>query len=449
MSEATWAEVKALCRLSVPVVLAHLGMMALGAVDVAMVGRVSEDALAAVGLGNTYCFALMILGMGALHVLDPLISQAHGAGDGAAKSDALHRGILLALFLSAPIVLAMGFSRPILLFLSDQPGVMDAADGYARAIAPGVPAFFLFVVFRQTLQATSVVRPVMLAVIVGNAANVFLNLGFVHGYFGLPALGAVGAGVASTICRFLMVAALFLFAWPRLREFWRAPGPEVFRLRAYQSLLVRGLQIGVQMALEVWMFNAVSILMIRMGTLEGAGHMVAMNLISISYMIPLGVGAAAATRVGNAVGRGDREGAIRSSQVAMGLGVGAMVVSAIVFFAVPEDLARIYTDERPVVAMAVLLLPLAGLFQLFDGAQAVACGVLRGAGDTRGPALINLFGYWAVGFPVGCGLAYSMGLGPRGLWGGLTVGLAVVAAMLIVRMRRRLRDPAALRMLQA
>lgn len=442
MGDATRAEVRALTRLGLPVALAHLGMMALGVVDVVMVGHLSEHALAAVALGNTFSWALMILGMGALHVLDPLVSQAHGAGDAAAKADALHRGVVLALLLSLPIVGVLACSRPILRVLADQPAILDDAAGYARAVAWGVPAFFLFVVVRQTLQATSVVRPVMLAVLVGNAANVVLNLGFVHGRFGLPAMGAEGSGVASTLCRLLMAAALVAFSWPKLREFWRRPGAELLRPGPYRTPLVRGMQIGVQMALEVWMFNAVSVLTVRMGTQEGSGHAVAMNLIAVSYMIPLGVGAAAATRVGNAIGRRDPGGARRAAAVATVLGVGVMVVSAATFLLAPRALASLYTSEAGVVEMAVRLLPLAALFQLFDGAQAVACGVLRGAGDTRAPVLINLFGYWAVGLPTGCVLAYACGLGPQGLWGGLTVGLAVVAVLLLRRVRRRLADEA-------
>lgn len=425
-------------RLALPVVLVQLGMMALGVVDVIMVGHLSQEALAAVSLGNTYSFGLMILGMGTLHVLDPLISQAHGAGDERGKREALLRGLILAALLAVPAMAAMWFSRPLLLLLSDQPAVVPAAHDYARAVAPGTLAFFAFVVLRQSLQAMSIVRPVMVAVIVGNLANLLLDYALIYGHFGMPALGALGAGLASTLCRYLMTMVLAVAMLPLLRQHLAAPLGELLRIAPYLRMLGKGLHIGVQMSLEVWVFNAVAILMVRMGPLELAGHAVAMNLASLTFMVPLGIGAAAATRVGNAIGRRDPGAARLAARVALVMGGSVMVLSAACFVLFPQALAALYTRESTVVAMSVLLLPIAGLFQVFDGTQAVGCGILRGAGDTRVPALINLLGFWIIGLPGGCWLAYGADLGPRGLWLGLTIGLLVVAVLLVARVRSQL-----------
>ena len=432
------AELKGLTRLAAPVAFVQLGMMALGVVDVAMVGHVSERALASVSLGHTFTFALMIVGMGVLHVLDPLVAQAYGAGDRQAQLLAIQRGLVLALMLSVPLAAAIAAGRPLLLLLSGQPEVVPYAHGYALAIAPGLPAFFVFLVLRQTVQAMSVVRPVIIAVVIANVANVFLNLAFVHGRFGFPAMGPVGSGVASTICRFLMAAVIAFAAWPVLRPLWRAPDRALLRPGPYLPMLARGLHIGVQMSLEVWLFNAVAILMVRMGTLELAGHAVAMNLAAITFMIPLGIGAAASTRVGNAIGRADLAGARLSSRVALAMGGAVMVLSGATFMLFPEPLASLYTDDAAVIGMASTLLPIAGLFQVFDGTQAVGAGVLRGAGDTRVPAIISFIGFWVLGLPAGCLLAYVARLGPAGLWGGLTVGLAAVAVLLVLRIRKTL-----------
>ncbi len=456
-------EAAALARLAAPIALAQLGMMALGVVDMMMVGHLSKLALASVSLGHAYTFGLMILGMGALFVLDPLISQAHGARDTRGIAAAMQRGIVLALLLSVPFGVLFHATRPLLEFLADQPEAVPVAHAYAKIIAYGLPAFFIFVVFKQSLQAMSIVRPVMIAVVLGNAANVFLNLGFIYGRFGLPALGAVGSAWATTLCRYFMVVCIVLFGFGALRRVWVRPARVMSNimvgLQAFLgiigslTLLIGGIgvanimyavvkektrEIGVQMALEVWVFLGASFLCVRMGIVEMGGHTIALNLSSVSFMVPIGIGAAGATRTGNAIGRGDAAAARRSALTALFLGASVMLVSAVLFTFAPRFLARLYTSDAEVIAMAAALLPIAGLFQVFDGTQAVACGVLRGAGETRLPLMINLLGYWLLGLPAGIFLAFALDLGPRGLWWGLTVGLMACAALLVLAVRRRL-----------
>jgi len=429
-------ELAAIARLALPVALAQFGLMSLGMVDVIMVGHLSPLALAAVSLGHTYSLGIMILGLGMLFALDPLVSQAHGARDSRRVADAMHRGIVLALVLSLVFGLLFVFGEPLLAFLSRQPEVVPTAQAYIRVIALSLPAYFLFIVFRQTLQAMSIVRPVMIAVVVANLANVVLNLGFVYGYFGFPRLEVVGSAWASTCCRYLMMLIVILAGSTALKRVWHAPRASVLRLRSYLPMLTHGIQIGIQISLEVWLFMTVSFLMMRMGVVEMGGHIVALNLASAAFMIPLGLGAAAATRVGNAIGAGNPAGARRSAQAALMLGVGVMLISAALFLGLPGPLARLYTDDPAVLQMALLLLPIAGLFQVFDGTQAVACGVLRGAGQTRAPALINLFGYWILGLPAGLYLSDHLGWGPAGLWWGLVVGLSACSLLLVIQVYR-------------
>jgi MATE family multidrug resistance protein len=181
----------------------------------------------------------------------------------------------------------------------------------------------------------------------------------------------------------------------------------------------------------------VSLLMGTLGTIALDGHQIAINLASISFMVPLGIGSAAATRVGNAIGRRDIPGARRAAAASLGLGAAVMTVSALGFALAPRLLAHGYTNDGDVIAAAALLLPIAALFQIFDGIQAVGCGVLRGAADTRAAATINLVGYWVLGLPIGVALTFGLGLGPRGLWWGLTAGLAAVATLLVRRIRQR------------
>jgi MATE family multidrug resistance protein len=180
-----------------------------------------------------------------------------------------------------------------------------------------------------------------------------------------------------------------------------------------------------------------------LGTIEMAAHQVAINLASLTFMVPLGVGSASAVRVGHAVGRGDDPGARRAAAAALLCGVGFMACTALLFLALPGELASAYTSDLAVVGLAAALIPIAGVFQVFDGVQVVSSGVLRGLGDTRAPMIVNVLGFWLVGMPVSVWLAFPLGLGPRGLWWGLVAGLAVVALLLVARIARRLSHPLA------
>ena len=192
-----------------------------------------------------------------------------------------------------------------------------------------------------------------------------------------------------------------------------------------------GLALGFQFGFEVWAFHAAGFMMGRLGAIPFAAHAIAINLATISFMVPSGIGAAAATRVGQLVGAGEEWK--QSAWVAVGLGALVMTIPAAAFVLGARGLTRFYSVDPGVLAVAVAILPLAGAFQLFDGVQAVAFGVLRGAGDTRVPAIANVVGYWIIGLPAGCLLAFSLGWSARGVWSGLVLGLAAVAGLLLAR----------------
>jgi MATE family multidrug resistance protein len=345
-----------------------------------------------------------------------------------------------------PFIAAFQFAAPVLRAFRQPEEIVPIASSFVRANAASVPAFFVFTVLRQTLQGMNIVRPVTIAVIVGNVVNTAGDLVLIFGRFGLPALGAVGAGWATTGSRFVTAIVLALAAAQALGPARRRPrqAERVFELSAYVRMLAIGIPIGLQYGLESWVFITVSLIMGSMGPLVLAGHQIAINLASLSFMVPLGVGAAAAVRVGNAIGRRDLVGARRSALVSLAAGASVMVVSACAFGFAPRLLARVYTPDQGIIESAALLLPIAALFQIFDGTQAVGCGVLRGCADTRAAAIINLVGYWLLGLPLGLVLAYRFHLGPRGLWWGLTAGLAIVAVLLVARVRSRFSNPALL-----
>jgi MATE family multidrug resistance protein len=411
----------------------------MGVVDTMMLGRLSEQALAAGALGNTVSFAFMSFGMGILMGLVPLISQAHGAGRHRDVAYFLRQGLILAILLSLPLCVILAFCRPMLVLFRQQPEIIDGATAYIHAVIPGVFGFLLFVALRQSMQALSIVRPALIAILLANAFNVVANYGLIFGHFGLPALGVRGSGWATTLSRWFMLIGLLWAGRSALRPFWLPLKRSPFRLAAYASILRIGIPVGVQTSLEIWLFAIVALMMGSLGARELAGHQIALQLASLSFMLPLGIAGAAATRVGNAIGRGDMPATRRAAAVSLVFGATVMTFSALFFWQAPHFLARLFTPDQAVVAMAASLLPIAALFQIFDGIQAVGAGVLRGAADTRFPAIAALFGYWGLGLSLAYGLAFTAGMGPPGLWFGLTAGLASVAILLSTRIFFRFR----------
>jgi MATE family multidrug resistance protein len=433
----TRAELSDLVRLAAPVALAQVGVMLTGVVDTIMVGRVSPTDLAGVALGNVYFFAAVVFGMGTLFSLDPVVSQAVGADDAEGVARGVQRGVLMALLLTALASLLMLPAEWVLTRLRQPPEVIPLAAGYTRASLPGILPFYLYLVQRQTLQALGLMRAVLLAMAIANVANVGFNWVLVFGNLGAPALGAVGAGWASSLSRLVMAGSMAALAWPQLRNHLRPLRPRVLEPLPLTRMFRIGAPTGVQMQLEFGAFGGAGLLMGLLGTVAVAGHQVALNLASLTFMVPVGISQAAAVLVGRAVGREDPPGARRAAGAGLGVGGGVMVVTAALFLGFPGPLARIYTPDAQVIALAAGLLPIAGLFQVADGIQVVSAAVLRGVGDTRVPMLVNLLGFWAVGLPLGVVLAFPLRIGPRGIWMGLATGLVLVAILLLARVRSR------------
>ena len=428
-------------RLALPVVIAQVGLMAMGVVDTLMVGRVSAEALAAVALGNLYFLAIIVPSSGTLMVLDPVVAQAVGAGDREGVSRGIQRGLVLALALGAVTTVLLMPVRPMLVLLHQPPALVPLAASYVLISILGVFPFLAFVVLRQSLQAQGDTRVMVAVIVIANVANALLNWVFVYGHLGSPAMGAPGSAWATCVARWLMAVLLLGAGWRTLRGAllpWRR---ETFHRAPLLAMLRLGVPIGLHQGVELGAFAAIGVLMGVLGTREMASHQIAINLASLTFMVPLGVGAAAAVRVGHATGAGDAEAARESARAALVVGTGFMVCAAVVFLLVPAAIAGLYTRDVPVAALAAALIPIAGVFQVFDGVQAVCAGVLRGLGDTRAPFLINVAGFWLAGFPVSVALGFFTPLGAAGLWWGFVVGLGAVATLLMFRVRNRLRGP--------
>jgi len=435
----TTSHARELIKLALPIVAVQVGWMLMGVVDTMIIGRVSAQALAAVALGNVYWFMMTIFGFGVLMSLDPVISQAVGAGDEPAIARGVQRGLLLAVIVTAIATALLLFAEPVLSVARQPADVVPSAATYARVSIWGVFPFFVFTVVRQSLQAMNRVREIVVTIVVANIVNALLNFVLIFGMLGLPALGVAGSAWATAISRWVMALGLIAISWRLMAPYLSALRPEVFDGGALWRMFRLGAPVGLQYQLEFGAFAAIALLMGRLGTAEMAGHQIALNLASLTFMVPLGVAGAAAVLVGQAVGRGDEAGARASARTSLIAGVGFMGFSAACMLLFPAAIARLYTTDYVAAAIAVMLIPIAGVFQVFDGVQAVSGGILRGLGDTRTPMLVNIVGFWLVGIPISLYLGFRTSLGPAGLWWGLVAGLVVVASILLVRVRLGLR----------
>jgi MATE family multidrug resistance protein len=429
------SEFRQLVTIAVPVVIVEVGLMFMGVVDTLVVGHVSAGALAAVALGNIFFYNVASISIGTVMSIDPVVSQAVGANDHSGIARAVQRGVILALVLTLPTMVLMNLAGPIFTAFGQPTDVVPDAAMFSRIGSIGVAPFLVFVAFRQVLQAKARLAPIIWTILGANALNALLNWVLVFGHLGSPALGVRGSAMATAISRWAMALMLLVLAWrelgPHLKKFDRAS----FELAPLRRMFALGVPIGFQLFLEISAFATVGLMTGTFGTSQVAAYQIALNMAALTFMVPLGVSAAGSVRVGNAIGAGDAPRSREAARTAYILGGGFMCTTAVLFLVLPEPLARLYTTDAAVIASAAMLIPIAGLFQVFDGLQAVGAGVLRGLGDTRAPFIAMLAGYWLIGVPVSVWLGFYSGMGPVGLWWGFVAGLASVSAFLFLRVR--------------
>jgi MATE family multidrug resistance protein len=416
-----------------PVVLAELAWTTMSLVDTFMVGRVGPAAIGAVGLGNILFFTVGICGMGLLLGLDTLISHAFGAR----RIDECHRCLLHGVYLSlvlAPLLMGCIWGcLPLVYRMGIHPDVLVLMLPCLKALTWSMLPLLLYASFRRYLQAMNHVRPVMFALVTANLINLFGNWVLIYGHLGFRAMGAEGSGWATCWARVYMAGVLIVYAVMLDRHEKSGLFRISFRpdLSLFRRLLGLGLPASAQLLLEVGVFGAATALAARITPVALAAHEIALNIASATYMVPLGVSAAGAVRVGQALGRKDTAGAQRAGWTALAFGAGFMTLAGIALLIVPGAIYRPFTPDARVIAAGVPILFVVALVQLFDGSQVVATGVLRGLGNTRTPMITNLAGHWFLGLPVGYVLTFLFGWGVVGLWIGLSVGLAVVGIVLV------------------
>jgi MATE family multidrug resistance protein len=440
------SHIAATLSLGVPLIGAQLAQLGIHTTDVVIVGQLGAVPLAAMVLAGQFFFTIFIFGSGFSMAVIPMVAQAYGRSDVISVRRSIRMGMWVAILytlLTAPLFFN---AEAILLSLGQKPEVAGLAAGYVRIIQFGLLPALLFAVLRALVSATGRARIVLWVTLGILVLNAILAYCLVLGHFGFPALGMTGAAIVAVIVQWVSFIAMVVYLQTREEtkryelfvRFWRPDW------QAFREVLHLGLPISITVLAEVSLFTGASLLMGRIGTIELAAHGIALQLASIAFMIPLGLSQAATVRVGVAHGRGNYPELVRASITVMSIAAVLSLSGGILFMVVPHLLASAFLNEQTPDAAAVLayagpLVGIAGIFQLVDGVQAIASGLLRGLKDARVPMIMALVSYWPIGFLLAWLLAFPLGIGGIGIWVGFVVGLASAAVMLCLRFYLRVR----------
>jgi len=436
-SPAFRAEAAANLRLALPVIAAQTAGVGMGAIDAIYAGRLGPEALAAVAVGVNINNLFLIFFMGLMMACSPIIAHMVGAGRGAddigrfmrrARRFALGAGVLWMLLLNL-------IAPPILRVLNLADETVAEAIAFERWLSFSAIGTTLWFCLRFCAEGVAQVRPIVIASIVGLCGNIVFGWLFVFGNLGLPRLGVIGCGLATTLSTLLMALTLdgLYRRVPALRVYRGAGVRTTAAPEGARDILRLGVPIALILVAEGGLFVLTAMLMARFGDHAVAAYQVAINFASLAFMIPLGIGMATTVRVGLAAGAGQHDQARYRGLVGLALGALNAASNAALMAIFPLTIAGFYSRDAEIIRQAGAFIVLAAGFQLFDGVQATANGALRGIKDTQIPIGVTLAAYWAIGMPVGLLLAFPLGYGPAGLWWGLSAGLAFAALGLSLR----------------
>lgn len=434
--QAVVAELFALWRLALPLALAQAGQALMGLVDTAVLGRLSSTAQASAGLGSSLTFLVLFFGIGLLSGLDPLISQSVGARRLTHARTLYWTGVWLALATAVVSLIPLLKVDIVFRAVGVQSPIAEGALTYIEWRLPGVFGQLLFVSARSYLQSIGRARPIFWAMVLANVLNLVLDLVLVFGAGPIPAMGIVGASIATSVCSWAQCGVLVL-------ALGKSPdgAQRGIDWRALSSALRIGLPIGAHYVAEGGIFGLAGLLAGRFGAQSSAAHQVALTWASLTFCVAVGIGSAGGVRVGWAVGGNQPEVARRSGQVALASGAAFMFLTALLFVLFPKPLASLMANDAAVVSMAGSLFVVTAVFQVSDGIQGVGAGVLRGYADTQFVFVANLMGHWVIGLPLAWWFGVRGDLGVVGLWWGLSAGLGTVALAIFVRFHWLSRRP--------
>ncbi len=427
--------IKQTVKLALPIAIGQLGHIMMGVADSVMVGRLGSAQLAAASLVNGLFFLIIVLGIGMSMAITPLVAIAAGANKSDEIKNTFNNGFWVNMFYAVFLIGITFGASYIIPYLNQPIEVTKLAVSYLQILTISIAPFLIFQVFRQYLEGLSIVKPPMVIAILANFVNVFFNWVLIYGKLGMPALGLDGAGIATTGSRFFMAGAIFIYIYKINKNKELTP---FISFRKYDLNLVKkivriGLPSGFQYFVEVAAFAFSAIMIGWFGSRSLAAHQIALNLASITYMVILGISTAGTIRVGNFLGASDMVNVRKAGFTAIGISGSIMMVSAVLFIFTNTIIPGFYISDPGVIEIASKLIIIAALFQLADGLQASAIGVLRGLTDVKVPLIITFASYWLVAIPTGYLLGVHFNLGAVGIWIGLSVGLFLVAISCVAR----------------
>ena len=431
------AEILRTLQLAIPVVVGMVASLSMNFVDTLMAGRLPEKeiALAGIATGGAIWSAMLMFILGLLMALQPVVAQVDGAGNRSEGGAAARQGLWIALAVSVPFVLFLRSGGPMLQWMAVGADIVPTAIEYMDALSWGAPGVCLLLTLRFFSEGSGYTRPTMYMGLLGIVLNVPLNYVLMFGKLGLPALGAEGCGVATSIVIWAQLLMMFFYVrWhAHFKEFelfkrWDWP-----QWAEISKLLKIGLPIGTGIFVEGSLFIGAALLIARLGALPASAHLIAINYSALMFMIPLGLASAVTTRVGNALGRGEPEAARYAGLIGLLIVLFTQTLSAASMIIFPEFIVSIYTNDPAITSIAVGLLFYSAIFQYADGIQICAAGALRGLKDTVVPMFINMVSYLLVGLSVGYYLTFNKAMGPAGMWIGMIVGLSFGAVLLLGR----------------
>lgn len=439
MSMERWKYVRhdaaRILRIAWPVIIAQVSVVGMHFTDTVMAGRLGPDALAAVSLGMTSALPVYLVVLGVLSAVSPSIAQLIGAQREAEVGGVFRQGLWLGFGLALVTVPLMRHVWVLMSWLEVDASVIPVAGAYLDAVSWGLPGVCLLFTLRFFSEGVAAPRMYMWVMLFGAGINIFANYAFMYGNFGMPALGAVGCGVATALVQTLISVVLLVYVvvYRRFRIYHllsRLEGPHP---RALIELMRIGLPAAGAFLLEGGMFSLVGLLMGTLGATAVAAHQIVVNFASMTFMVSLGIASATSVCVGQAAGAGDRAGVRRAGFTGIALAALAMSVAASLMLFVPGAIIAMYTHDAAVTDIAMGLIFAAALFQVSDGVQVCTVSALRGLKDTLYPLVLSVIAYWCLGLPVAWYFGFTRAFGPQGLWVGLIAGLSFAALMLIAR----------------
>lgn len=427
-------------KLALPIALTQLGQVAMMTTDLALVGRLGGDAIAAAALAHVILFTAFVFGMGLTSAVAPLAAQAFGAREPRMVRRALRVGLWAATLLGIPLSFGQLWGQELLLLLGQQPQTAALAHQYLMGLAWSLIPAWWFIALRSFMGAVNRPQPAFWITLAAVPANFAIAYVLIFGAFGAPELGIMGAGVATTLANLGMCAAALWVCYSQhpfkkyhvLGKFWRYDG------HLMKQLVAIGTPMSFTFLLEYGLFGGAGLVVGLFGANALAAHQIALQIAAILFMIPFGIALAATVRVGQEAGRKNPRGARRAGFVALGLAFGFMTIMTVLVVLFRVELPSFFMDANmagadEIISIASWLLVLGATFFVADGVQTAMAGALRGLNDTKIPMLFAAFSFWAVGFGALYALAFPLGYGVTGVWIGFTIGLIVYCALLVTR----------------